>query len=292
MPAPCFISVEPTNFCNLKCPACPSGSGELTRVRGYINFDLYRKIINEQKEHLISLILHFQGEPLLYKQLDKVIEYARINKIHTMFSTNGQLLYKCIDKIAASKPDRIIISLDGLSQETYNKYRVNGDINKVYKSLKEISKLKKNNRPYIELQFIVFEHNMHELKLLKNLKKEFKIDKIKIKSAQIYNNEQIPLLPNNEKYLRYKISNNNFILKSKLSNKCKRIVFGSVITWDGSVVPCCFDKNALYKMGDISKKSLNLIRNSMNYKLFVNSVFSERKNIDICKNCTEGIKNV
>ncbi|MBN2891338.1 MAG: radical SAM protein [Bacteroidales bacterium] len=288
LPHPSFISFEPTNFCNLKCPACPSGTGKLTRPKGYADLNLFKKIIDENKKYLINLILHFQGEPLLHKELGEMIKYANKNNIRTEFSTNAQVLSQNIKTIIDAKPDKIIISLDGLTQDTYNKYRINGDINKGFKSLEVLSSIPKKLRPLIELQFLVFKHNEKEIKELKQLKKKYKIDRIVLKTAQIYGKEQLDLLPSNPRYSRYKNgSDGTPILKNTIRNRCNRIVFGSVITWDGKLVPCCFDKDAKHIMGDLTVSTLNEIRNEKAYKRFVKNVFSQRNKIEMCKNCTE-----
>ncbi len=288
IPPPSFISFEPTNYCNLKCPACPSGSGKLTRPKGYANLDFFKKIIDENKKHLINLVLHFQGEPLMHKHLNEMIAYAHKNNVRTEFSTNANLLAENISKITEAKPDKIIISLDGISQKTYNKYRVNGDINKVYNSLERISKIQKNIRPKIELQFLVFSHNEHEIPTLQKIKHKYKIDKLVLKTAQVYGKEQADLIPKNQKHSRYVFNKDGIpVLKSKLPNYCKRIIFGSVITWDGKLVPCCFDKDATFVMGNTKKSRIAEIRNQNNYKKFVKSVFSQRNKIKMCQNCTE-----
>ncbi len=287
-PPPSFLSFEPTNYCNLKCPACPSGAGKLTRPKGYADLDFFKKIIDDNKKHLINLILHFQGEPLMHKNLAEMIAYAHKNKIRTEFSTNANLLADKTLEITNAKPDKIIISLDGITQETYNKYRVNGDIEKVYESLKSLSKIQKKHRPKIELQFLVFSHNEHEIPKLKEIKHKYKIDKIVLKTAQIYGKEQVNLIPKNHKYSRYYIDDNgNPVLKSNLPSNCKRIIFGSVITWDGKLVPCCFDKNAEFILGDTKITKIIKIRNGNTYKKFIKRVFSHRDIIKMCKNCTE-----
>lgn len=220
-----------------------------------------------------------------------MITYARENNIHTEFSTNGQLLAENIGIIKSAKPDKIIVSLDGITQGTYNKYRVNGDINKVFNSLEELSKLKIKDRPFVELQFLVFSHNEREIPNLRKIKSQYRIDKLSLKSAQIYDNSQIDMLPKNEKYSRYIVKDGAFIIKSGLPNFCQRIISGSVITWDGKLVPCCFDKDADFIMGDVKTGNLSVIRNSEKYNQFVKSVFSQRDKIKMCRNCTEGLKN-
>ncbi len=288
VPPPYFLSFEPTNYCNLKCVACPSGAGQLTRPKGYADFELLKKLIDENKDALINIVLHFQGEPILNKNLGKMIRYANANNIRTEFSTNANIPISELKEVLDSKPSKIIISLDGLSQETYNKYRVNGDINKVINSLEAIKNIKRRNRPIVELQFIVFRHNEHEIKDLKALKKKYKIDKITLKTAQIYGDEQIHLIPEDIKLSRYKIDENGHAkLKKEIKNKCKRVIFGSVITWDGKIVPCCFDKDANFILGNTKTTDIDIIRNNEKYKQFIKNVFSQRKEIEMCNNCTE-----
>ena len=287
VPPPSFASYEPTNICNLACEMCPSGKGMLKRPRGTADMDLYRKFITENRETLINIILHFQGEPLMCQQLGEMISFARRNRIHTMFSTNGQLLAQNIDIIRNARPDRIIVSLDGLSDETYTKYRVGGKVQNVLNGLEKLSQLPANERPFIELQFLVFSHNEHEIPELQKLKKKYHIDKITLKSAQIYEESQIDFLPENQKYSRYNISNGKVKLKKVAENHCKRLIFGTVVCFDGRVVPCCFDKDADHEFGNISNQSLTEIRNSKKFRNFVKQVFSQRNGIEICNNCTE-----
>jgi len=288
VPPASFASYEPTNICNLSCEMCPSGKGLLKRPRGIADMDLYRKFITENRKTLITLILHFQGEPLMCKQLGEMIAFARKNRIYTMFSTNGQLLAQNIDLIRNARPDRIIVSLDGLSDETYTKYRVGGNLQNVFDGLEKLSQLPAKERPYIELQFLVFSHNEHEIPELKNLKKKYRIDKITLKSAQIYENSQVDFLPENKNFSRYEVSETgNFKLKKGIRNQCKRLIFGTVVCFDGRVVPCCFDKDADHELGNIASQSLQEIRNSKKYIDFVNNVFSNRNGISICNNCTE-----
>lgn len=288
VPLPSFASYEPTNICNLSCEMCPSGKGMLKRPRGTADMELYRKFILENRQTLTNIILHFQGEPLMFHQFGEMIAFARQNRIYTMFSTNGQLLAQNIDLIRNASPDRIIVSLDGLTDETYTKYRVGGNLQNVLDGLEKLSQLPAKERPYIELQFLVFSHNEHEISELKNLKKKYHINKITLKSAQIYEKSQVEFLPENQKFSRYSVTGNgNFKLKNGLKNQCKRLIFGTVVCFDGRVVPCCFDKDADYELGNIANQSLYEIRNSKKYIDFVNKVFSNRNEISICNNCTE-----
>jgi len=197
---PAFISFEPTNFCNLKCFECPVGNGKSLRNKGFANIELFKKIISDNKKYLINILLYFQGEPFIHPQIEKLIEIARENKIFTEISTNAVLIPEIFNKIKNSLPDKLIISIDGITDETYLKYRKNSDLNKVTETLDLLSALPRKIRPYIEVQFLIFKHNQNDISKLKEFLSYYKIDKISLKTAQISDFENINILPDNPKF--------------------------------------------------------------------------------------------
>ena len=294
---PVSISIEPTSVCNLKCPECPTGIDELTRYKGHIKFELYKKILDELSPYLLNLILYFQGEPYLNKEIFKLIEYSAIQKkVFTTTSTNGHFLdSETAKKTIESGLDKLIISLDGTDQKTYEKYRKNGDLETVIQSIKNIvhwKKKLKSKTPYVVIQFLVFKFNEHQIPEIKRLSKELGVDKLELKSAQIYDFESdTEFIPNNKKYSRYKKDSfGKYQVKSKLKNKCKRLWEASVITNTGEVLPCCFDKDAKYSSGNITQHSFKELNNNEKSIKFRKALLSNRKQIDICKNCTEGLR--
>jgi radical SAM protein with 4Fe4S-binding SPASM domain len=290
---PYTISVEPTTSCNLRCPECPSGLRKFTRNTGMISLDLYRQTIDQLHPDLFYLILYFQGEPYLHPLFFHMADYARKKKIYTATSTNAHFLTDNLaKKTVESGLDRIIISLDGLDQKTYEKYRVGGSVEKVFEGTRNLVKWRKalkSKTPYIILQFIVFSTNEHQVPELRKIAKELGVDKLDLKSAQLYNYEEgNPLLPSNEKLSRYrKKADGSFIINNPLNNHCFRMWRGCVVTWDGLVVPCCFDKDATHRLGDLKKQSFHEIWRGEAYDKFRKQLFSARREIEICKNCTE-----
>jgi len=224
-----------------------------------------------------------------------MVSYAKANNIFVSTSTNGHFLNPTnAEKTVKSGLDRIIISLDGLDQETYEKYRVGGDFNTVIQGIKNLVEAKKKLQsasPFIVVQFIVFKTNEHQLSQLDKLKKELKVDKIELKTAQVYSSDdKNQLIPDDSKLSRYRQNEKGeWEIKGKLPNKCKRMWRAAVITWDGNVSPCCFDKDADYKMGNILKSSFQEIKLNKEYSQFRNQVFTNRSQIDICRNCSEGL---
>jgi radical SAM protein with 4Fe4S-binding SPASM domain len=290
---PFTISVEPTTSCNLRCPECPSGLRNFSRDTGNISLELYYQVIDQLHPDLFYLILYFQGEPYLHPLFFHMAEYAREKKIYTATSTNAHFLTdKLAKKTVESGLDRIIISLDGLDQATYEKYRVGGSFDKVMEGTRNLVKWKKelkSSTPFIILQFIVFRTNEHQVPSLRKLAKEIGVDKLELKSAQVYNYEEgNPLIPENESFSRYKKkADGKYKIDNPLYNHCFRMWRGCVITWDGLVVPCCFDKDATHRLGDLKMQSFQEIWRGEAYNKFREKVFSARNEIDICRNCTE-----
>jgi radical SAM protein with 4Fe4S-binding SPASM domain len=293
---PFSISIEPTTSCNLRCPECPSGLRQFSRNTGMLTLELYKKIVDQLKDHLIYMILYFQGEPYLNPQFFEFVKYAKQNKIYSATSTNGHYLTdENAKKTIEAGLNRLIISLDGIGQEEYSTYRLGGRYDKVVEGIKNMVRLKKemnSSTPHIIVQFIVFRSNEHQLDQVKKLCKEWGVDELQIKTAQIndYKNGN-PLIPTLNKYSRYrKLPDNTYEFKNTLPNKCYRMWSSCVITWDGLTVPCCFDKDADYRMGDLKEIPFKEVWRGKMYNDFRTRVFTNRKQTDICQNCIEGMK--
>jgi radical SAM protein with 4Fe4S-binding SPASM domain len=191
--------------------------------------------------------------------------------------------------------DRLIISIDGTSQDTYQSYRVGGSLEKVIEGTQNVVNWKKklkSKTPHIVFQFLVVKPNEHQVPEIYKLAKEMQVDQVVLKTAQIYDYQHgSDLIPEQEQYSRYrKNDDGTYSIKNPLDNQCWKMWHSCVITWDGKVVPCCFDKDAHYKLGDLSQKSFSEIWNGGAYQNFRNTLLRSRNEIEICKNCTEGTK--
>ena len=293
---PVSISFEPTTSCNLKCPECPSGLREFTRPRGMLKKDFFFKTIDEIHKDILYLIFYFQGEPFLNKNFLEMVSYASSKGLYTATSTNGHFLTdEMAKKTVESGLDRLIISLDGTTQEVYQQYRREGNIDKVIEGARNIVKWKKelkSKTPFVFFQFLVVKPNEHQIEDVKKLAKEVGVDEVRFKTAQVYDYENDPnqLIPENEKYSRYKKDKQGkHTAKNKLQNHCWKLWQANVITWDGMVVPCCFDKDATHRLGNLKNESFKEIWQNKNYKKFRQDITTSRKNIDICANCSEGL---
>jgi len=140
---------------------------------------------------------------------------------------------------------------------------------------------------------LVVKPNEHQIDDVKKLAADVGVDDVWFKTAQVYDYKTDPhqLIPVNNKYSRYKKDKQNeTVVKSNLQNHCWRLWHSPVITWDGLVVPCCFDKDAQHQLGDLKGRPIKEIWQNGKYTAFRKKMMQSRKNIDICANCSEGTK--
>lgn len=293
---PISISIEPTTSCNLRCPECPSGLRSFTRPTGMLKEDVFTAVIDQLSPTLSYLTFYFQGEPYLNPKFTEMVAFASGKGIYTSTSTNAHYLDDDnARKTVQSGLDRLIISIDGTSQDTYQSYRVGGSLDKVIQGTKNIlhwrEKLK-SQTPHVVFQFLVVRPNEHQIPEVYALAKKLGVDRVALKTAQIYDFKNgSDLMPVQGQYSRYrKNSQGVYEIKNQLDNHCWKMWHSCVITWDGHVVPCCFDKDAHFVLGDLNRNSFKEIWLGEQYDQFRTSLLKSRSEIEICKNCTEGTK--
>ncbi len=293
---PIALSIEPTTACNLRCPECPSGLRSFTRPTGMLPEELFYKVIDELHPTLSYLTFYFQGEPYLHPKFTDLVKYAHQKRVYTATSTNAHFLTpNNAQKTIESGLDKLIISLDGTSQDTYQQYRIGGKLEKVIEGTKNIlhwRKKLKATTPKVVFQFLVVKPNEHQIPEVYALAQSLGVDGVQLKTAQIYDYEQgSPLIPTIDKYSRYaQQSDGTYKIKNALDNSCWRMWQSCVITWDGKVVPCCFDKDAHYVLGDLQQQTFKEIWQGAAYQEFRQQLLVSRSQIEMCKNCTEGMQ--
>ena len=293
---PISIAFEPTTSCNLRCPECPSGLRSFKRPTGMLEADLFRNVIDQLAPTLNYLTFYFQGEPFLHPQFLEMVKYASDKGIYTATSTNAHFLKDEQAKaVVLSSLDRLIISIDATTQNTYQSYRIGGSLEKVIEGTRSLlywKKKLKSKTPHVVFQFLVVKPNEHQIPEVYQLAHELGVDQVALKTAQIYDFKNgSHLIPDQDQYSRYRRNEGGtYSIKNKLENHCWKMWHSCVITWDGKIVPCCFDKDAAYSLGDLSQNTFSEIWNGNAYQQFRSSLLRTRREIEICRNCTEGTK--
>lgn len=290
---PPALSIEPSGYCNLACPECNCGSGAMTRPKGYMDYALFRKIISELKPWLLYMNLYFQGEPMMNPDFFKMLRQCE--GINSTVSTNGHFIDKpAAEQLVRSGLSRLIISIDGLDDETYNIYRKNGNLLKVLEALAFVAEEKRKSRSSmkLELQFLVNRFNEHQIPGIRTLA-ERSGAVLRLKSMQIINSSSHGnWMPTLSKYRRYEKGKGDYMIRNSFPDRCSRLWFNPVVTWDGKVVPCCFDKDAEHVMGDLNEESFADIWNGSKFRIFRRLILTDRSTVDICRNCTSGMKGI
>jgi len=276
---PYKLTVETGNLCNLRCALCPMRWGSKTDVpRGFLSFKVFKKTIDELGKYLIEIDLFNWGEPFLNKDIFKIIKYAESKKIAVTVSSN--LTYSNKDyakKIVDSGLSHLIVSLDGASQETAEKYKRGTNFERVIKNMAKITEVKKKfnkKRPVVTWRILVNKYNENDIprarELAKSLGVAFSLGCIRCDTAkeifmslaEQYENIR-PWLPSDERYSMYDYSKRR--KKMVLCNDCSFLWTQSVINWDGSVLPCCTIFDPIYKFGNMLETPFRAIWNNEKY---------------------------
>ena len=292
------LSVEPTTACNLRCPECPSGLRSFTRPTGMLDPDRLEAWLGGPHglaRDLVYLNLYFQGEPYLHPGMDDLVGVGKRHGLYVSTSTNAHHLTPTrAESLVHSGIDRLIISIDGATQDAYASYRIGGQLDKVLAGTRAVLEARRhlrNRTPHVVWQFLVVGPNEHQLGDLRRMAAAYGVDEFVVKTAQIEDpRDGHPLLTRDPALRRYdRDPEGRWTLRNPLLDQCWRMWQGAVITWDGRVVPCCFDKDAQHAMGVAEDaEGFRNIWTSPDYKAFRRSVFADRSEIDMCRNCSEG----
>ncbi len=291
---PVHLAIEPTTACNLRCPECPSGLRSFTRPTGNLKQDLFKRVVDELAPDLWGLTFYFQGEPYINPGFLDMVAHAHRRGLYTNTSTNAHFLdEEKAEATVRSGLSRLIISLDGTTQETYAAYRREGELARVLEGAERIVKWKrelKSLTPHVVFQFLVVRPNEHQVHEARALAKRIGVDDLWLKTAQVYDpRNDHPLIPTQDKYARYRRNASGvWEAKNRLDDDCWKMWHSCVITWDGRVVPCCFDKDAQHVLGDLRTHSFRELWHSEAYNNFRRQLLTARGSIAMCRNCSEG----
>jgi radical SAM protein with 4Fe4S-binding SPASM domain len=293
---PASIAIEPTTACNLGCPECPSGLKKFTRPTGRLQADLLSNLLDEVGDTLQHMQFYFQGEPFIHPEINTLFAMAAGRGIYTSTSTNAHFIDESrAEAIVKSGLHQLIISIDGTTQQVYEQYRVHGRLDKVLQGTQHILDARKRLKsawPLVYFQFLVVKPNQHQIAEVLKLGTEMGVDEVLFKTAQVYDFEHgNSLIPTIDKYARYKAQpDGTYTIKNKLHNQCWKMWHSCVLTWDGRVVPCCFDKDATHQLGQVGAQPFREIWTGEAYHSFRSAILRSRSEIEMCSNCSEGTK--
>jgi radical SAM protein with 4Fe4S-binding SPASM domain len=242
---PYMLNLDTINVCNLECPFCVTGTKQLGRKQIRIPIDSAKAVIDKVKSHILIARFHNWGEPFLNKEIFELIRYAKDAGIYTTASSNLSVPTKNLaEKILDSGLDQIHVSIDGLEQDTLQKYRRNAKLDLVLKNIREIVALKKErgcDHPRLELAFLVFKHNEHEIDRLEDMRKELGVETFEACRAFVFHESFVPANPEFQPAL------------SIWQDNCHYLYSELMIEADGHISPCCTNTSDRYDVGTIDE---------------------------------------
>lgn len=266
---PYIIIVDPLNVCNLRCPLCPTGTGELDRKQQRMEWDTFTRTIDAVAPYAYEVNLHNWGESLLHPRIFDMIAYVNSKNIATNMSTNfNRASDEKIDSLIKSGLEYLILSIDGITQETYAKYRVRGNVRKVLENVEKLIARRRelgSRTPFIEWQFILFEHNAHELESARQMAQELGVDRFRVIPPGIPFAAKEPENLKDKWFLKDDKGRVE-AFQGDVPTSCFYLYRSMTTNPDGGIAPCCIvygDKN---DFGDFKTDSLEEVWNNKKYQ--------------------------
>ena len=240
---PYWLTTDPCNICMLKCPFCPTGQGRITRRQQKLSFKMFKDIIDELGPYLIHIDMCNWGEPLLNDEIAQMVSYAKRYFVNIKVDTSLNVLTeKQAEFLVLSGLDKMILSIDGATQDTYGKYRRGGNLEKVLSNVRLLLKKRKESgrtTPRLEWQFLVFRHNEHEIEKARKIAKEIGVDEFSCTSPNVGSPDWLTTKePYRSRY--YIVVGERVRFKTgQRAELCNWLWDGIVLNSDGSISPCC-----------------------------------------------------
>ncbi|MCA9185531.1 MAG: radical SAM protein [Pirellulaceae bacterium] len=246
---PYILFLDPCNYCNLRCPLCPTGANDLGRPQTMMSLEQFQRYFDPFAPYLFEVNLHNWGESLLNKEVFQMIRYAQSRNVGTNLSSNFvKVDDQDIDNILDAGLEYLTISLDGTHQESYEKYRVRGDYERVIENVSKLIKRRREQKkrtPFVEWQFIVMRHNEHEIPEATRIAEKLGVDLLRFIPVGLpydaTNRQELAAawFPQNVKGRTVSDGNEPQFAQHEKPGPCFYLYRSFVINADGGVSPCC-----------------------------------------------------
>jgi MoaA/NifB/PqqE/SkfB family radical SAM enzyme len=298
---PYLLIIDPCNYCNLRCPLCPTGLNDLGRQQSMLSLEHFKKYFDPLAPNLFEAYMHNWGESMLNKQVFSMIRHAQDNNVGTNLSSNFvRVSSDDMDQLLDSGLEYLVISLDGTSQEVYSQYRVNGDYDQVVANLREFLKkraARKVKLPVVEWQFIVMKQNEHQVEEAERLAKEIGVDLLRFVPVgmpyEFKNRKETAdqWYPASVRGRTESDHSEQQFGQAEKPSPCFYLYRSMVVNPDGGVSPCCVVYRKNRDFADLSSEEpLNMTKIWNNDKyLSARSLFSKHtipnRRATVCDGC-------
>ncbi len=292
---PLKLFLESCSLCNISCPGCPTGLKSLSRKQGLMPLEKYKGLLDDCGKYIQDMRLHLFGEPLLNENIAEMVAYAKGKDIPFIeISTNGNIAVddEYCKTLIRSGLDSLIISMDGVTPETYSVYRRGGKISKLILFTEKMAAMKRELGvllPVIDVQFIVMKHNEHELAQARELSAALGADNLVTHFFDVgfcpEGVDAAQWLPENNSYSQYTNDDDGLRVKGERAETCSSLWDTLYVTWEGDILPCCYDGQARNVLGNLFTSGVRRTWNGGRIKAFRKQVLKDRNSIELCRSC-------
>lgn len=269
---PIEVTIELTNYCNLNCIFCPNK--KMKRPLGFINYNLFRDIIDQIKEYVELVDLDLVGESTFHPQIFDIIAYCKRANLLTVLNSNmtavdGKLAKSLID----AGLDMLVMGIDGVNKETYESIRRGGNFERTKSNIEVILNMN-DNKLYKVVQMVYMNINKEEKKEFLNIWREKGADYVRLQPYQNIDKDLLHL---------YAIPVNK---RPMSRNPCIMLWRKLVVCWDGTIVLCCSDYDKFAIIGDVKREAIWDIWNGGAMQGYRQKHVQKRWNeLPFCKSC-------
>jgi MoaA/NifB/PqqE/SkfB family radical SAM enzyme len=298
---PTILQIEATSHCNLRCRVCPVTTG-MDRLSGDMDWGLFKKTIDELGDYLLLILFWDWGEPFLNPNAYEMIRYARSRGIKVMTTTNGHVFASGdhAQNVVKSGLDVLVFSVDGITQETYQRYRAAGRLETVLEGIKKViaeKKSLKSKTPLVNFRFIVMKHGEQEIPHLRELARSLGVDALTLRkfyaipnSRQDGAGQKGELMPSQPKYQLPEYSQEDQRPIRITKNPCKNLWNCPTIHWEGTVCSCFMDFNEERPLGVLKNQSFKEIWYGQAFRDLRRNFRKCWQELPLCGECSCGFK--
>jgi radical SAM protein with 4Fe4S-binding SPASM domain len=271
----------------------------MDRASGVMDPGLFTRIVDEVGENIFIMMLWDWGEPFVNPGIHDMIACAKKRNIKILASTNGHFFRTGEEamKVVRSGLDALVIAVDGISQETYQRYRGQGSLETVIEGIRTLVSAKKklnSKTPLINFRFVVMNHNEHEVPKLREFAQVLEVDMLSLRSLHPHDAEGLlkgspdgsRYQPENPRYQRFKTESDGITPMRRAINPCRKLWNSTTVHWNGTVCPCCFDPHDRYSLGDLKMNRFRKIWRGPLYRNMRREFRRDYRSIKVCSDCT------
>jgi len=289
VPPPKIALIEPTNACNLNCPVCETGNKSLQRKKANMSIEQFRVIVDKLPSCVEEICLHINGESFLNRDIYQMIRYAVDRGFKTLLDTNGLLMKP--KEAVQSGLDHITICLDGDDPQSYGKYRIGGDYDRLIENIKGLVSAKKAagaERPWITLKVIAMQHTQRLVADIAQVAHSMGADDSQIAQFTARTCDQALEFQSEQsefsKYIPTDLKRGRLTTRYVPNIRECQVPYNAVsITASGDVDPCCRDMNGKHSFGNLLETDFDAIWNGRAAVAFRRMLIEKKP--DICQDC-------